>query len=102
MDDAEHLAVELEVADQTIACRKCGNAWWAENNTDDPTLFHESTCPLFGRRDVAEFVFNLSLIEESLGHTCGADASIGDWKRLARHYIIKYQNMKEADFQRGK
>lgn len=40
------------IFDQTVGCRLCSKAWWAENATDVLTHFHERSCPLWGRDDV--------------------------------------------------
>ncbi len=72
---AEELSTFLDVWDQTIGCSDCQKAWWAENYTDDPTLFHTTECPLYGRRDVAAYVFNLEYIEGELGHRVGIEVT---------------------------
>jgi hypothetical protein len=57
--------------DQTIGCDNCNMAWWAENATPDPTMFHRDGCPAKGRRDVALEVMNVFVIEEELGRRIG-------------------------------
>ena len=76
---AEQLANKLQIWDQTIGCEQCGCGWWADNYTPDPTMFHELTCPLFGRRDVAGVNgFNLYYVEKKLGRRVGIEAVLSD------------------------
>lgn len=96
-DDAKKLSEHMDVWDQTIGCNNCNRAWWAENNTDDPTLFHEPDCELFGRRDVADYWFNLPRIEQELGHPCGASTP-EEWKALAKRYVHKHMEAEEIIF----
>lgn len=63
----------MYVCDQTIGCSNCGKVWWAENYTDDPTMFHALECELRGRRDIACEWFNVEYIENELGYSIGND-----------------------------
>lgn len=71
VQSAEELSRLMSIWDQTVGCDHCNSAWWGENNTEDPTLFHAPDCPCYGRRDVAEYWFNLDVIESELGRRCG-------------------------------
>lgn len=67
----EEMVAAVSIWDQTIGCDNCNQAWWGENATTDPTMFHRNGCPLKGRRDVAFEHMNVDLIEEELGHRIG-------------------------------
>ena len=69
----DEMVESLAIWDQAIGCNNCGEAWWGDNYTEDPTLFHAVDCPLYGRRDVAEKFFNVSHIEAELGRRIGLD-----------------------------
>lgn len=71
------LAAKLAAWDQTIGCEECGQGWWAENYTPDPTMFHSLKCPLFGRRDVVGAEgFDLEYIEKKIGRRIGIDMEL--------------------------
>lgn len=74
----EEMVGALDFCDQTVGCNNCGLAWWAENATEDPTLFHDKECPLYGRRDVAEHWFNVPLVERELGRRIGIEPKVED------------------------
>lgn len=59
------IEIFLGIWDQTVGCDFCGNSWWADNFTDDPTMFHAIWCPLYGNRTVASHQFNLEFIENT-------------------------------------
>lgn len=67
----EEMVTALAVWDQTIGCNNCGHAWWGDEYTEDPTMFHDKECPLYGRRDVAEHTFDVPYIEKELGRRIG-------------------------------
>lgn len=70
--EAMQLSFHLDIWDQTVGCNHCGRADWAENSTDDPTLWHAPGCPCYGRRDVAGHWYDLEYVErEVLGRRCG-------------------------------
>jgi hypothetical protein len=89
VERAKELAKSVTIWDQTIGCDLCGEAWWSENCTDDPTLFHAPTCPLFGNREAAAHYCSLAHIEERLGHKAGCENTLEGWRDLAKRYAVK-------------
>lgn len=71
MKTAKRLAKYFDIFDQTVGCTRCWEAWWGENATEDMTLFHATTCPLYGRRDVAFYYINLPYAEKHYGRRFG-------------------------------
>jgi hypothetical protein len=67
----EEMVASYSNWDQTIGCDNCRMAWWAENCTPDPTMFHRDGCPLKGRRDIALHHMNVELFERELGRRIG-------------------------------
>lgn len=61
----------LEVWDQTIGCNHCMVGWWAENATEDVTMFHIDTCPLKGNREAHEDMVNIDYNESEIGRRLG-------------------------------
>lgn len=85
--EIEKLAESLITADQTMACKICGRAWWDDDDTDDPTLFHDWSCPLFGRRDIAQHGFGVHYIEKTIGRELGCENSLDGFRCLAKTYV---------------
>jgi hypothetical protein len=67
----DEMVAAYSIWDQTIGCDNCNSAWWAENATEDPTMFHKNGCPLKGRRDVAMHHMNVDYIEKHIGRRIG-------------------------------
>ncbi len=67
----EEMVAAVDIWDQTIGCDNCGKAWWAENATEDPTMFHRNGCPVKGNRTVAFHHMDVDYIENELGRRIG-------------------------------
>lgn len=93
------LGEHLSIWDQTIGCDNCGVGWWAENSTDDMTLFHDSTCPLLGNREAHAEMVNLEHVEKKIGRRLGVAADTRDgWRDLAALYVRLHKDEQEAHF----
>lgn len=98
-DDAKRLGEHLSIWDQTIGCDNCGVGWWAENSTDDMTLFHAATCPLLGNREAHAEMVNLEHVEKRIGRRLGVASDARDgWRDLAALYVRLHKDEQEAHF----
>ena len=68
----EEMKACLEIWDQTIGCNHCMVGWWAENATEDLTMFHIDTCPLKGNREAHEDMVNIDYNEKEIGRRLGS------------------------------
>jgi hypothetical protein len=67
----EEMKACLEIWDQTIGCNHCMIGWWAENATEDLTMFHTDGCPLKGNREAHEDMVNIEYNEKEIGRRLG-------------------------------
>lgn len=96
-DVPEELSVHfLQIWDQTIGCALCDKADWDEDNTEDPTLFHDQGCMMYALRSTKHY--NVPYIEKKLGREIGCPHTLEGFRKLSKTYVTLYEKEKEAHY----